>query len=160
MRLASKSSLITLSTIAVALSSDAATSSASNTSVVRSYCSPSGDVCYGIFKRRGEIIFRTTTAAHYFNRYTLCVTLLPRSTNPEHARRCGAFPVFRLSGSTWGSTVSFVRNYVGPRRHGIKPLPGRYRVTWRAVCGQCTPQERRHSARGKPLGPSLYFRVS
>jgi hypothetical protein len=100
---------------------------------------------------------RITTAAHYFNRYTLCVTRLPRSSNPEHARRCGAFPVFRASGSTWGSTVNFARDYWGP--HGHANIPGRYRVTWRNVCGQCTPQERRHSARGTPLGPSLFFRL-
>ena len=152
--------LITLSRLAVALSTDMATASASGTSVVPSYCSPSGDVCYGIFKRRGQIVFRITAAAHYFSRYTLCMTRLPRSTNPEHARRCGAFPVFRLSGSTWGSTVNFARNYCGPHGQRIKPDPGRYRVTWRNVCGRCTPQERRHSARGQPLGPSLYFRVS
>ena len=150
MRRAPRSSLITLSTLAVALPTHAAAATARSTSTVASYCSPSGDLCYGIFKRSGRIVFRISTAAHYFNRYTLCVTLLPRGANAEHRRRCGAFPVFRQSGSTWGSSVNFARNY--PRSRG------RYQVTWRLVCGQCTRAERRHSARGSRLGPSLLFR--
>jgi hypothetical protein len=155
-----KSSLMSLCALAAVPATDTTEAAGARTSQIARDCSPSGDICYGIFSRGSQIVFRITTAAHYFNHYTLCVTRLPRSNNPEHARRCGAFPVFRRSGSTWGSSVNFARNYVGPRRHGIRPASGRYRVTWRQVCGQCTPTARRHSARGRPLGPSLYFRLS
>jgi hypothetical protein len=130
-------------------------------STIASYCSPSGDICYGIFDRSGQIILRITTAAHYFSRYTLCVTRLPRSSNPEHAQRCGAFPLFRSSGSSWSSSVNFARQYVGGAQapHPLTPLPGRYRVTWRQVCQRCDAKAQRHSGAGQPLGPALFFRL-
>jgi hypothetical protein len=135
-----------------------ATTNASATPAIASYCSPSGDVCYGIFNRRGKVFLQITTAAKYFNRYTLCVTLLPRGVGAEHAQRCGAFPLLRAS-ATWGSTVNFAKQFVGPVSHPLRPLPGRYRVTWRQVCGNCDARAQRHSARGAPLGPSLFFRL-
>jgi hypothetical protein len=124
-----------------------------------SYCSPSGDVCFGIFNRSGNVFLQISTAARYFRRYTVCVTRLPRGKSPEHAQRCGSFPLFRQSGSTWGSSVNFARQFVGPLSHPLVPLPGRYQVTWRQVCSQCTPKAQRHSAGGTPLGPSLHFRL-
>jgi hypothetical protein len=105
---------------------------------VATYCSPSGDVCYGIFNRGGKVQLRITTAAHYFGRYGLCVVLLRRGPDPQHALGCGSFPVFRQGGGTWGSTVRYARQYP-------VSLPGRYRVTWRLMSG--------------PLGPSLFFRL-
>jgi hypothetical protein len=105
---------------------------------IASYCSPSGDVCYGIFKRSGKVSLEITTAARYFNRYTLCVRRLPPRSTPAYAQRCGSFPVFRQSGSTWGSRVNYARQY---------PLTfaGSYRVTWKLA--------------GSALGPSLRFRL-
>jgi hypothetical protein len=126
---------------------------------IASYCSQSGDVCYGILNRGNQVILQITTAARYFTRYTLCVTRLPRGSGPEHARRCGSFPLFRQRGSTWGSSVNFARQFVGPLAHPIEPLPGRYQVSWRQVCSRCTPKARRHSAGGEPFGPSLSFRL-
>jgi hypothetical protein len=105
---------------------------------IASHCSPSGDVCYGVFNRGGRVYLRITTAAHYFERYTLCVRLVGAGGGAEHARRCGTFPVFRQRGSTWGSSVNYTRQYP-------VTLPGRYRVTWKLSTG--------------PLGPSLYFRL-
>jgi hypothetical protein len=99
-----------------------------------SYCSPSGDVCYGIFKRGGKVSLQITTAAKYFTRYTLCV----RRTRPAAPQRCGSFPVFRQGGSTWGSRVNYARQFP------VKS-PGRYRVTWKLGSG--------------PLGPALQFRL-
>jgi hypothetical protein len=126
---------------------------------ITSYCSSSGDVCYGVFARRGSVFLQITTAARYFNRYTLCVILLPRGSSAENARRCGAFPLLRQRGSTWASSVDFARQFVGPVEHPLVPRPGRYEASWRQVCSRCTPKARRHSGAGSPLGPSLYFRL-
>ena len=103
---------------------------------IASHCSPSGDVCYGIFTRNRVVLLRISTAAHYFSRYTLCVKG-PGGGAAGYVR-CGSFPVFRQSGSTWGSTVRHARQYpvVGP---------GTYRVTW--------------MLNGQALGPTLRFRL-
>jgi hypothetical protein len=105
---------------------------------IASYCSSSGDVCYGVFNRSGKVLLRITTAARYFGRYTLCVRLLPAGSDPAHAQHCGSFPVFRQSGPTWGSSVNYARQYPITRR-------GRYRVAWKLASG--------------PLGPPLFFRL-
>jgi hypothetical protein len=97
---------------------------------VKSYCSPSGDVCYGILKNDALVYrFRLTLAAKYFSRYRICVLPLGQTAT------CRSFPV-RKTGAGWGGTVIWQRHYPvrGPRG---------YRVTWRQG-------ERR-------LGPSLTF---
>jgi hypothetical protein len=95
-----------------------------------SYCSPSGDVCYGIQRKAGVVRLRITTIERYFPRYTLCVT-------PRGGRRaCGSFPIFK-SGRVWGSTVRWNRQFPNAGA-------GRYRVQWRL--------------RSRPLGPALSFR--
>jgi hypothetical protein len=136
------SSLISLLALVVALAATTAGAApnrpATNSRTIASYCSPSGDVCFGVFSRRHKIYLRISTAAHYFGRYNLCVRLLPPSSGAAHALRCGSFPVFRQGGSTWGSTVNYARQYP------VK-VSGRYRVTW----GQG----------GTRLGPPLYFRL-
>ena len=105
---------------------------------IASYCSTSGDVCYGIFKRSGKLSLEITTAARYFNRYTLCVRRLPPRSTPAYAQRCRSFPVVRQGGSTWGSHVNYARRF---------PLmfAGTYRATWRLA--------------GSALGPALKFRL-
>jgi hypothetical protein len=136
------SSLISLLALVGALAATTAGAApnrpATNSRTIASYCSPSGDVCFGVFSRRHKIYLRISTAAHYFGRYNLCVRLLPPSSGAAHALRCGSFPVFRQGGSTWGSTVNYARQYP------VK-VSGRYRVTW----GQG----------GTRLGPPLYFRL-
>ena len=97
---------------------------------VASYCSPSGDVCYGIFDDRGVIRFQLTLAAKYFSRYRLCVR------PPRGATTCRSFPVKRV-GSQFGGAVRWERNF--PSRG-----PGRYRVTWKQG--------------PRALGPALTFR--
>jgi hypothetical protein len=84
---------------------------------VKSYCSESGDVCYGVFRNAGLYRFRRTLAAKYFARYRVCVRPL------GEAALCKSFPV-RKTGASWGGTVVWQRNYPvrGPRG---------YRVTWR-----------------------------
>ena len=95
-----------------------------------SYCSPSGDVCYGAFRRGGVVRLQITTAARYFPRYTLCVQ------PPAGARRCGSFPVFRGAAGSGYGTVK-LSTFGTPR-------PGVHRVTWRLASG--------------PLGPTLRVR--
>jgi hypothetical protein len=146
-------------TAVVALTTAPTSAGVASTGTVVSYCSASGDVCYGVFNRSGKVFLQITTAARYFSRYTLCVRLLPPGPSAENAQRCGAFPLFRQSGSTWGSAVNLVKQFVGPASHPSAPRPGRYKVTWRQVCSRCTPREQRHSARGSALGPALFFRL-
>ena len=99
------------------------------TTTPSSYCSPSGDLCYGIRRQRGAVVLRIDTFARYFGRYTLCVTSPRRWV-------CGRFPIFR-TGPTWSSTVRWQRQFPDDGQ-------GRYRVSWRL--GE------------SPLGPSLSFR--
>lgn len=132
---------------------------ASSAKTLASYCSPSGDICYGIRTDGARVFLQLTTAARYFDRYTLCVTLLPRSAGgAEHLRRCGAFPLLRQTRSTWGSSVNLARQFIGPLSHPFPLSRGRYQVSWKQVCSSCAPSEQRHSAKGQPLGPSLFFR--
>src|SRR5256885_11862556 len=127
MRSSWKTCLIAAATLAVGLSTSLsanARTTASAQKTIASYCSPSGDVSYGIFNRSGKVYLRITTAARYFKRYNLGVRLLPAGTDATHARRCGSYPVFRQGGSTWGSSINYARQF---------PItdPGRYRVMWK-----------------------------
>jgi hypothetical protein len=95
------------------------------------YCSPSGDVCFGAFKRSGVVRLQITTAARYFPRYTLCVT------PPAGPRRCGSFPILRgAAGSGYGTVRLSTFGATGA---------GTYRAQWRIGSG--------------PLGPTLRVRV-
>ena len=95
----------------------AATGSAAEQTRVKSYCSASGDVCYGIFRVSAKYQFRLTLAAKYFSRYRICVLPLGEKAT------CKSFPV-KKTGLQWGGTVIWQKNYPvrGPRG---------YRVTWR-----------------------------
>jgi hypothetical protein len=96
---------------------------------VARYCSPSGDLCFGIF-RAGGIVFRITTVERYFARYRVCVR------PPRGSSSCRTAPI-RRQGSLYGSNVRWPRGFGD---HG----PGVYRVTW--------------SQAGRRLGPTLRFR--
>lgn len=101
---------------------------------IASYCSPSGDVCYGIFSDPGNVTrFQLTLAARYFGRYRICVK------PPSGAATCKSFPV-KKTGRVFGGAVKWDRNF--PTNRG----PGRYRVTW--LLGT------------QRLGPALFFRPS
>ncbi|MGZ8702771.1 MAG: hypothetical protein ACXWZY_10850 [Gaiellaceae bacterium] len=128
----------TLAPLVLAAAAPYAGQTAAGPKTIASYCSASGDVCYGIFNRSGKVFLEITTAARYFKRYTLCVRRLPPRSTPEYAQRCGSFPVTRQRGSTWGSRVNYARQY---------PLTfaGTYRVTWKLA--------------GSALGPALRFRL-
>jgi hypothetical protein len=98
---------------------------------IGSYCSTSGDVCYGIFQQGQTFRFELTLAARYFSRYQICVQ------PPSGASTCKTFPV-RRRGQQFGGTVIWNRYF--PSRG-----PGRYRVTWKQ--------------NGQRLGPTLRFAV-
>jgi hypothetical protein len=92
------------------------------------YCSPSGDLCLGIFDA-GGIVFQIVTAERYFARYRICVR------PPRGEVRCRNLPINRQT-PVWGSHVRWPRIFGD---HG----PGVYRVTW--------------SHAGRRLGPTLRF---
>jgi len=96
---------------------------------IASHCSPSGDVCYGIFKDGSLFRFKLTTAARYFSRYRICVRPAGQSAT------CKSFPVRRM-GASWGGNVVWQRNF--PARG-----PRTYLVTWKLGAQR--------------LGPSLRF---
>jgi hypothetical protein len=78
---------------------------------IATYCSPSGDVCTGVFKRAGAVILRISTAANYFARYRLCVR------GPK-SRVCRTFLMRKND-----SQVRWSANFPNQGR-------GLYRVTW------------------------------
>jgi hypothetical protein len=96
---------------------------------VAAYCSPSGDLCYGIFRKGADVELQITTAARYFTRYRLCVR------PPTGAQTCRNVPI-RMMGEQQGSVVKWNKNFPNKGR-------GTYRVTW--------------SQRGTKLGPLLRF---
>lgn len=106
-------------------------SAVATTKPVGSYCSPSGDLCFGVARKNGAVSLDLTTFAQYFTRYTLCVK------PPDRASTCRSFPI-RNKGRFYKSSVLWHRNY--PNRG-----PGRYRVTWKFQ---------------QPLGPTLSFMLS
>ena len=101
-----------------------------NQARIASYCSTTGDVCYGISRDKvGLIRFQLTTAAKYFPRYRICVRPLGQ------AAKCKTFRVKKV-GANWGGTVIWQRNF--PVRGARK-----YQVTWKSGAQR--------------LGPSLSF---
>jgi hypothetical protein len=94
----------------------AAQGTAAEQARIASYCSGSGDVCYGIFRDGGTYRFKLTLAAKYFSRYRICVRPVGQ------AATCKSFAV-RKTGANWGGKVIWQRNF--PVR-----APRTYRVTW------------------------------
>jgi hypothetical protein len=90
---------------------------------IKSYCSPSGDVCYGVFQVSGQYRFKLTLAAKYFARYRICVVPLGQT------KTCKSFPV-KKTGAQWGGTVIWQRNFPirGPRRYKVSWLQGTHRL--------------------------------
>jgi hypothetical protein len=96
-----------------------------------SSCSASGDVCLGATGSGSGVRLQITLAAHYFDRYQLCVRA------PGGRRTCHRFRVQRAGGGTYASTVRWARRF--PDRG-----PGTYRARWRSG--------------GRALGPAISFR--
>jgi len=89
-----------------------------------SYCSESGDVCYGISHAGGAWSFKLTLDSKYFPSYGICVRPAGK------AKKCKWFAV-KQTGANWGGKVYWSQHF--PR------APGRYRVTWRQGASRLGP---------------------
>jgi hypothetical protein len=98
----------------------------------RTYCSPSGDLCYGIKGPNDNPVLRIDSFVD-FRRYTLCVT------GPDASRVCKRFRLRERDQGLFGSGVRWGRHYPA-KGEGI------YRVRWKTG--------------GERLGPRLSFRRS
>jgi hypothetical protein len=114
---------------AVLVASPAAT--APKPQAIASYCSQTGDLCFGVLNRDGAVSLEITTVERYFGRYTLCVK------PPRGASSCRGFPI-RYTGKIFASRVRWYGHF--PARG-----PGAYVVTWKSSTS--------------PLGPRLTFRL-
>jgi hypothetical protein len=123
---------VVIASLASLLTSASATAAYQPKEYLARYCSPTGDVCYGIFRlaSSGRIVFQITTQERYFPRYRICVKA------PTGAVKCRNLPINRQT-PVYGSNVYWRRNFGD---HG----PGVYRVTW--------------SQNGTRLGPTVRFR--
>jgi hypothetical protein len=121
----------TATTLLLAVAAPASAAREETPPRIASYCSPSGDLCYGIFADPRFIRFHLTLAARYFDRYRICVR------PPRGATTCKSFPVRRV-GSTYGGQVRWQKQFPN-RGNGV------YRVTWRLGT--------------RALGPTLRFRL-
>ena len=95
-----------------------------------SFCSPTGDLCYGARGKGATVRLRITLAAHFFTRYRLCVTA------PDHTRACHGFRVRRIPHGLFESTVHWSARFPSAG-------PGTYRARWRSG--------------GNALGPPVSF---
>jgi hypothetical protein len=108
----------------------ASPATSANPKRLASYCSTSGDVCYGVFRQGESYQLQLTTAARYFGRYTIC------SKPPVGAAKCKSFPV-KKRGQIFGGIVLFQKNFPHLKA-------GKYQVTWKLGAN--------------PLGPALKFK--
>ncbi len=122
--------MLPLMLIAIALAAGAQAAPAAS-KPLSSYCSSTGDLCFGVIRKNGAIHLDLTTVARYFDRYRLCVR------PPDGSQTCRSLPIQRR-GAIYASSVRWYRNYPNSG-------PGKYVVTWKLAA---------------PLGPSLTFRLS
>ena len=95
-----------------------------------SYCSPTGDYCTSVQKKRGDALLRVATFS-FRGRVRLCVRA------PEGAATCKRFRLLKGHGGIFASTKSWKRHFPDKGR-------GVYRVRWQIA--------------GANLGPRLSFR--
>jgi hypothetical protein len=98
---------------------------------IASYCSETGDLCFGVLDRSGAVSLEIDTFARYFDRYFLCVR------PPRGSTTCKSFSI-RKVGRLYTSKVRWYGNF--PARGA-----GTYVVTWKL--------------RAHALGPALKFRL-
>lgn len=88
----------------------------------RSYCSPTGDICYGAFGTGTSVQLRITLAAGFFTKYRLCVK------SPDRKTDCRRLRLHRVAHGFFDSRVRWKRHFPY-RGHGI------YRASWRWAGG-------------------------
>jgi hypothetical protein len=113
--------LVPLAALAVALGPAPAASARTT------YCSPSGDLCYGAFDMGAKVNLRITLMAGYFKRYRLCVTA------PDGTRRCHGFRMHRIEHGMYDSTIRWSRHF--PNRGA-----GTYHARWSYAGGNLGPR--------------------
>lgn len=89
-------------------------------------CSGSGDVCASVGRVNGVRVLRISTAANYFDSYTLCVTA------PDASRVCKRFRMHQAAGGANNGSVAWRRQF---------PMmgPGPYTVRWKVGGTALTP---------------------
>jgi len=115
--------------LAAGVSLTAVPAASAASTVVDSYCSPSGDYCTLILKKTdGSIVFSIRAFANYFGQATACVKKDTRSCHSTSPRKDGGLFFWNI------------------RRQGNYPNegPGQYKVRWR-------------DSGGNAIGPALYF---
>ena len=73
----------------------------------QSYCSASGDVCYGARYAGGDVFLSITLGAKYFDAYRLCVT----PAGYAAGRECKRFSIRSKANGLYGSTVRWSRYF-------------------------------------------------
>jgi hypothetical protein len=95
-----------------------------------SYCSPTGDYCTSVQKKRGDVLLRVATFS-FRGSVRLCVRA------PDGTATCKRFRLLRGRAGIYASTKGWKRHFPD-KGHGV------YRVRWQAG--------------GANLGPRLSFR--
>ena len=116
--------------LAAGISLTALPAASAASTVVDSYCSPSGDYCTLILKKAdGAIVFSIRAFANYFGKATACVKKDTRACHSTAPRTDHGLYYWNI------------------RRSGNYPNEGtgEYKVRWR-------------DSGGNPIGPALYFR--
>jgi hypothetical protein len=96
-----------------------------------SYCSASGDTCYGVTASGGTVKLQLSLMAKYFSSYRLCVT------PPKGKRTCITEKVKKAKRGSWASTVSWNAKFPDAGK-------GTYKAKWYSG--------------GQGLGPSVSFK--
>jgi hypothetical protein len=95
-----------------------------------SYCSASGDICYGVTTSGGKVKLQVTLQANYFLDYKLCVT------PPTGKRTCITDKVKKAKHGSWAATVTWNSKFPDAGK-------GTYKAKWYA---------------GQSLGPAVTFK--
>ena len=101
-----------------------------------SFCSASGDVCFGASGGGTATRLRITLAAHFFTHYRLCVRA------PGGHVDCRNFSVTPAAHGTWASSVRWASHFPNRGR-------GHYRATWSFGSGPA-------ATLAFPVGPSIH----
>ena len=117
--------------IPLALTASAAAIVPATAQARSSYCSSTGDVCYGVVPGSSPVKLRISLQGKFFKRYKLCVR------GPNGQLDCHRFRIKKQPNGLYGSTVK-----VGGKKYPFQGK-GTYRARW--------------SAGGHSLGPAVTY---